>query len=89
MSLLQLSAEYDFSITKFVALESAAEYFNSLGLTLRLEAKWLNSFIKRQSEEITCKKQENLERARTKAFTEHVRADRFNTLKGASTNLYR
>ncbi|CAM4850172.1 unnamed protein product, partial [Rotaria magnacalcarata] len=73
VSLLQLLPEYGFEITRSTALELAAEYFASLGLTMLPGVKWLNSIIKRHSEDITWKKQEKLERARAEAFTESTR----------------
>ena len=85
MSLLHFLRDYGFDITKPIDLELAAEYVNSLGLNVRPGVKWLNSFIRRHSEDITWKKQEHLERARAEAFTEHIRVGWFKILKEALT----
>ncbi|CAF1534397.1 unnamed protein product [Rotaria magnacalcarata] len=74
VSLLQLLPEYGFDVTKNLALQLAAEYFESLEFTTQPGSKWLNSFVKRHSDDIIWKKQEKLERARAEAFTEQNRS---------------
>ncbi|CAF3619042.1 unnamed protein product [Rotaria socialis] len=81
VSLLQLLPEYGFDVTKTLALQLAAEYFESLEFTTQPGSKWLNSFVKRHSDDIIWKKQEKLERARAEAFTEQNRSGWFKTLK--------
>ncbi|CAF3360010.1 unnamed protein product [Rotaria socialis] len=81
VSLLQLLPEYGFDVAKNLALQLAAEYFESLKFTTQPGFKWLNVFVKRHFDDIIWKKQEELERARAEAFTEQNRSGWFKTLK--------
>jgi hypothetical protein len=81
VSLLKLLPDYGFSVTKEVALELAADYFQSLNTNMKPGYKWLNRFINRHAEDIVWKKQQKLERSRADSFTEANREGWFITLK--------
>jgi hypothetical protein len=57
-SLLKLLPDYGFDVTKDLALQLAAEYFQSLYITIQPGLKWLNLFVKRHTKDIIWKKQE-------------------------------
>lgn len=83
VSLLKLLPDYGFQVSKDLALQLAAEYFESLALPSNPGYKWLNSFVRRHAEDIAWKKQEKLERVRAEVFTEETRSGWFATLQTA------
>lgn len=52
VSLLKLP-DYTFDATKDVALELAADYFQSLNINIKPGSKWLKTFVNRHAEDIT------------------------------------
>ena len=85
VSILQLLPEYGFSVTSDVALQLAAEYFESLKLSHRPGEKWLRLFMKRHRDEVKWLQQQKMERERADGFTEEMRIGWFSTLKEVMT----
>jgi hypothetical protein len=62
-------------------LQLSSDYFQQLGLPIKLGSKWLNAFIRRHPDDIKWKRQEKLERVRAEGFTQENRSGWFETLK--------
>ena len=85
VSILQLLPEYGFSVTRDVALQLAAEYFQLLKLSHPTSEKWLRLFMKRHRDDIKSLQHQTMERERADRFTEEARVGWFSTLKEVMT----